>query len=155
MEATYASKGVAGTGLGFGIAGTALALLQGGGLGGLFGGWGCNGGTAVAGGMGLAALAEKDAKIAQLSAELETDRKLVQVWDNLNTKREATDLKVAILEAKCETMQYLLGSITKESYRIRPSAPAGVLLPLLLLMEQALEQALQTVLLRHLQSNVD
>lgn len=113
MEATYASKGVAGTGLGFGIAGTALALLQGGGLGGLFGGWGCNGGTAVAGGMGLAALAEKDAKIAQLSAELDTDRKLIQVWENLNTKREATDLKVAILEAKCETMQYVLGRITK------------------------------------------
>lgn len=112
MEATYASKGVAGTGLGFGIAGTALALLQGGGLGGLFGGWGCNGGTAVAGGMGLAALAEKDAKIAQLSAELDTDRKLVQVWDNLNTKREATDLKVAILEAKCEAMRSILGSIT-------------------------------------------
>ena len=31
----YASKGVAGSGLGFGIAGTALALLNGNGLGGL------------------------------------------------------------------------------------------------------------------------
>lgn len=113
MEATYASKGVAGTGLGFGIAGTALALLQGGGLGGLFGGWGCNGGTAVAGGMGLAALAEKDAKIAELRAELETDRKLVQVWDNLNTKREATDKEVATLKARCDYLQYILGSITK------------------------------------------
>jgi hypothetical protein len=112
----YASKGVAGTGLGLGIAGTALALLQGGGLGGLLGGgWGCggNGGAAVAGGMGLAALAEKDARIAQLSAELDTDRKLIQVWDNLNTKREATDKEVATLKAKCDYMQYLLGSITK------------------------------------------
>lgn len=109
----YASKGVAGTGLGFGIAGTALSLLQGGGLNGILGGWGCNGGAAVAGGMGLAALAEKDAKIAQLSAELDTDRKLIQVWDNLNTKREATDKDVAALKAKCESMQYLLGSITK------------------------------------------
>lgn len=113
MEATYASKGVAGTGLGFGIAGTALALLQGGGLGGLFGGWGCNGGTAVAGGMGLAALAEKDAKIAELRAELDTDRKLVQVWDNLNTKQEATDKEVSILKARCDYLQYILGSITK------------------------------------------
>lgn len=113
MEATYASKGVAGAGLGLGIAGTALALLQGGGLGGLFGGWGCNGGTAVAGGMGLAALAEKDAKIAELRAELDTDRKLVQVWDNLNTKREATDKEVSILKAKCDYLQYVLGSITK------------------------------------------
>jgi hypothetical protein len=116
----YASKGVAGTGLGFGIAGTALSLLQGGGLGGLLGGgWGgcggcgCGGNAALAGGMGLAALADKDAKIAQLSAELDTDRKLIAVWDNLNTKREATDKKVATLEAKCETMQYVLGNITK------------------------------------------
>jgi hypothetical protein len=116
----YASKGVAGTGLGFGIAGTALALLQNGGLGNLlgggWGGWGncgCGGNAALAGGMGLAALAEKDARIAQLSAELDTDRKLIQVWDNLNTKREATDMKVATLEAKCETMQYVLGNITK------------------------------------------
>jgi hypothetical protein len=113
MEATYASKGVAGTGLGFGIAGTALALLQGGGLGGLLGGWGCNGGTAVAGGMGLAALAEKDATIAELRAELDTDRKLVQVWDNLNTKREATDKEVSILKTKCDYLQYILMNITK------------------------------------------
>jgi hypothetical protein len=113
MEATYASKGVAGTGLGFGIAGTALALLQGGGLGGLLGGWGCNGGAAVAGGMGLAALAEKDAKIAELRAELDTDRKLIQVWDNLNTKREATDREVSTLKAKCDYLQYVIGSITK------------------------------------------
>ena len=113
MEATYASKGVAGTGLGFGIAGTALALLQGGGLGGLFGGWGCNGGTAVAGGMGLAALAEKDAKIAELRSELDTDRKLIQVWDNINTKREATDREVSMLKARCDCLQSILGSITK------------------------------------------
>ena len=40
MELNYASKGVAGTGLGLGIAGTALGLLNNGGagLGGLFGG---------------------------------------------------------------------------------------------------------------------
>lgn len=41
MDFNFASKGIAGTGLGFGIAGTALGLLNGGGngiLGGLFGG---------------------------------------------------------------------------------------------------------------------
>lgn len=113
MEASYASKGVAGAGLGLGIAGTALALLQGGGLGGLFGGWGCNGGTAVAGGMGLAALAEKDAKIAQLRAELDTDRKLVQVWDNLNTKRESSDMKIAALEASVAGLNQVLQRITR------------------------------------------
>lgn len=112
----YASKGVAGTALGFGIGSLGLQILQNGGLGNLLGGgWGCgcNGGAAVAGGMGLAALAEKDAKIAQLSAELDTDRKLIQVWDNLNTKREATDKDVATLKAKCDYMQYILGNITK------------------------------------------
>lgn len=46
MEMNFASKGVAGTGLGLGIAGTALGLLNGNGgglLGGLFGG--CHGGV--------------------------------------------------------------------------------------------------------------
>lgn len=107
----YASKGVAGTGLGFGIAGTALALLQNGGLGGIlgggWGGWGnCGCGNA-------AAFAGRDAEIARLSSELDSYRNLIAVWDNLNTKREATDKKVATLEAKCETMQYVLGNITK------------------------------------------
>jgi hypothetical protein len=41
-ENHFASKGVAGTGLGLGIAGTALSLMNGG-LGNIFGG-GCNGG---------------------------------------------------------------------------------------------------------------
>ena len=40
IENKYASKGVAGAGLGLGIAGTALGLLQGNGLNGLLGGWG-------------------------------------------------------------------------------------------------------------------
>ncbi len=38
LENKYGSKGVAGAGLGLGIAGTALGLLNGNGLGGLFGG---------------------------------------------------------------------------------------------------------------------
>lgn len=42
--AEFASKGVAGTGLGLGAAGVALGLLNGG-LGNLFGGWGMNGGN--------------------------------------------------------------------------------------------------------------
>lgn len=55
----YASKGVAGSGLGLGIAGTALGLLNGNGLGGLFG---CNNNCAVnvmAGNAMVATLAEK------------------------------------------------------------------------------------------------
>ena len=40
VQKEYANKGVAGAGLGLGIAGTALGLLNGNGLGGVFGGWG-------------------------------------------------------------------------------------------------------------------
>ena len=66
--AEYASKGVAGTGLGLGIAGTALGVLAGnnggnGLLGGLFGG-----GPNLQG-----IIAAKDAKIAKLSAEKYSD----------------------------------------------------------------------------------
>ena len=47
VEKDFASKGVAGAGLGLGIAGTALGLLNGG-IPGLLGGWGnCNGAAAV------------------------------------------------------------------------------------------------------------
>ena len=45
MEMNFASKGVAGAGLGLGIAGTALGALNNGWLGGLFGG--CNNGYGV------------------------------------------------------------------------------------------------------------
>lgn len=66
--AEYASKGVAGAGLGLGIAGTALGLLAGGlngnGLGGILGG-----GAMPA--MGI--IAEKDAKIAELTSEKYSD----------------------------------------------------------------------------------
>lgn len=50
MDMNFASKGVAGAGLGLGIAGTALGVLNGNGgglLGGLFGGGGCSENMAV------------------------------------------------------------------------------------------------------------
>ena len=68
----YASKGVAGSGLGLGIAGTALALLNNNGLGGLFG----NNSAMLAGNAAVASLAEKDAEIGQLKAEKYTNDKL-------------------------------------------------------------------------------
>lgn len=66
--AEFASKGVAGAGLGLGIAGTALGLLNNGGLnlGGILGG-------NTAGGVALGVMAEKDAKIAELTAEKYAD----------------------------------------------------------------------------------
>ena len=64
----YASKGVAGSGLGLGIAGTALGLLNGNGLGGLF---------------GNSNVAEKDAIIGQLKAEKYTDTAVLALRDKL------------------------------------------------------------------------
>lgn len=78
----YASKGVAGSGLGLGIAGTALALLNGNGLGGLFG----NNSAVLAGNACVASLAEKDAEIGQLKAEKYTNDKLAETYINLNAQ---------------------------------------------------------------------
>ena len=82
----YASKGVAGSGLGLGIAGTALALLNGNGLGGLFG---CNNNCAVnimAGHAMVATLAEKDAEIGQLKAEKYTNDQVAKTYIALNSE---------------------------------------------------------------------
>ena len=66
MENNYANKGVAGAGLGLDIAGTALGLLNGNGLGNILGGFGCNGN----GGYYSRYDAEKDARIANLETEI-------------------------------------------------------------------------------------
>lgn len=85
----YASKGVAGSGLGLGIAGTALALLNNGGLG-LFG----NNSAMLAGNAAVASLAEKDAEIGQLKAEKYTNDKLAETYIGLNVQinKVASDL---------------------------------------------------------------
>lgn len=91
----FASKGVAGAGLGLGIAGTALALLNngncgGGLLGGLLGG-GYNGAAmaAVQGNGYVAALAQKDAEIGKLQAEKYTDNRVDALNLNLTNKINA------------------------------------------------------------------
>lgn len=128
----FASKGVAGSGLGLGIAGTALGVLNSaangnGLLGGLFGGgWGNN--AAAAGGVALNALAERDAKIAKLEAERYGDTKMVELYqqtlrDNqqlrdtvfsyitpLSNEAAANRERIAVLETqhKCEVEKALL-----------------------------------------------
>lgn len=78
--AEFASKGVAGTGLGLGIAGTALSLLNGG-LSGMVGGGVCGENTAVNRyEMKLTQeLAAKDAKIGLLESQVYVDQKLTDV----------------------------------------------------------------------------
>lgn len=103
MCAEYASKGVAGTGLGLGIAGTALGLLNnngngGGLLGGLLGGWNGFGNQAfhqMAGAMGMNALMEKDAEIAKLKAEKYSDKNDIEVY--AQTRKENQDLADRLL----------------------------------------------------------
>lgn len=122
----FASKGVAGSGLGLGIAGTALGVLNAsqngnGLLGGLFGG--CNNGVAQAGQMAaMGVLSEKDAKIAELTAMRYSDNQGASVYkqtlaDNKTLRDEmyayitpiaqeaaSNRERVAVLEAqhKCE-----------------------------------------------------
>ncbi|WP_415965852.1 hypothetical protein [Desulfovibrio piger] len=86
--AEFPSKGVAGAGLGLGIAGTALGLLNNGGLnlGGILGG-------NTAGGVALGVMAEKDAKIAELTAEKYADGVAKDVYiqalaDNKSVREE-------------------------------------------------------------------
>ena len=76
VEKDYASKGVAGAGLGLGIAGTALGLL-GGNAGGILGGWGNNCGSMFA---WERELSHKDGEIASLRADLATDRKVLELY---------------------------------------------------------------------------
>lgn len=83
----YASKGVAGAGLGLGIAGTALSLLQNNGNG-LLGGLFCNNGMgAMAAQAAGCAVSDKfstlEAEIAKLKAEKYTDEKDAILRDSL------------------------------------------------------------------------
>lgn len=101
-EYDVASAGVGGTGLGLGIAGTALGLLNGGGgglLGGLLGGnqmarCGCGCGsqdmavTRYEAAM-MQELSAKDGKIALLESNIYTDQKIADVYERLNTKINA------------------------------------------------------------------
>lgn len=112
----FASKGVAGSALGLAIGGLSAALLQGG-NGGILGGlFGCNNNAPQMAAMGV--IAEKDAKIAELTAQKYSDNQdavLYQATRSENEKlenrlmafitplsNEATQNRerVAVLEAK-------------------------------------------------------
>ena len=81
VEKDFASKGVAGAGLGTGIAGLSLGVLHAmgnGGLGGIFGGWGGNNCGALF--AWERELSHKDSEIGMLRAERETDRKVLELY---------------------------------------------------------------------------
>ena len=116
--AEFASKGVAGSGLGLGIAGLSVALLQGanngnGILGGLLGG--NNYGNALA-----AVMAEN----AALKAENYSDKVAKEVYiqsqselksfaEPVSKKLNDTDVYLANLEARLRQAEYVIAQITK------------------------------------------
>lgn len=129
-EKDYAGKGVAGAGLGLGIAGTALALLNGGlgGLGGL--GWGNNAVAATAGAAGLSALAEKDAEIARLRSEKYTDNTVKELYvytvgqnEKLSNELCLNRQRIAVLENQVAVLSSLTTTRIPNSM-LCPGVPA-------------------------------
>lgn len=95
--AEFASKGVAGAGLGLGIAGTAGWLLNGG-LNGLLGGtYGCSENHVVSRyEMGLQQqLAAKDSEIGLLRADKYTDQKLADFADRVSERFRNVEAQIA------------------------------------------------------------
>lgn len=100
IENKYASKGVAGAGLGLGIAGTALGLLQGNGLNGILGGWG-NGNCIPSESMPVTRYdAGKDARIAELETEVKLRDANIYTGSKLNDLRNYVDVKFATVNDK-------------------------------------------------------
>lgn len=97
MDKSYASKGVAGAGLGLGIAGTALGVLNGGGLNGWLGGW-RGGGCDAVGHYELtqeSRIAELQAGIALRDANVYNDQKLLEVYKYFDGKLEGVHAQLA------------------------------------------------------------
>lgn len=102
----YASSGVGNAGLALGIIGTSLAsgLLNGNGVGGLFG----NGNRMAANAANEAvtlAIAQKDAEIARLKAGQATDAKMVEVYKDLRAIDKAQDAAISVLKDRVSAIE--------------------------------------------------
>jgi hypothetical protein len=114
--AEFASKGVAGSGLGLGIAGTALGLLNGG-LGNIFGGWGGNacGHNAPVSRYELgqeSTIAKLQSDIALRDANIYNDQKLLEVYKYFDGEIKgirAVVAEQAVTNAKIEGTFAVLG----------------------------------------------
>lgn len=101
IENKYASKGVAGAGLGLGIAGTALGVLNGG-LGNILGGgWGMNNNCIPSESMPVTRYdAGKDARIAELETEVKLRDANIYTDQKLGALRDYVDGKFAVVNDK-------------------------------------------------------
>lgn len=96
VEKEFASKGVAGAGLGLGIAGTALGLLQNGSLSGIFGGsCGCNNNHYV-----NRYEADQSARIAELETEVKLRDANTYTLGEINKVRNYVDAKFDAVNAQ-------------------------------------------------------
>ena len=94
METEYASKGVAGSGLGLGIAGTVLGIANGG-LGGIFGGCNARAAGALAEGQLCAGLM---AEVQGLKAEKYSDRNTADVYAAIKADANRLADKISNIE---------------------------------------------------------
>lgn len=133
----YASKGIAGSGLGLGIAGTALALLNNGGLGGIFNG-GCKQNYVTEKELSMAQeLAAKDAKIGLLEADKYADQKIAETFAVLDGKIEklrdnvnAVNLNQATLNAtNTATIACIQGQVAQILSLTKLVVPNGSVCP--------------------------
>jgi predicted Ser/Thr protein kinase len=108
--AEFASKGVAGSGLGLGIAGTALGLLNNGGIGGILGGgyggmygmYGCSENVPA-----TRYDLEKEQKIAELQQKLSLTESSIYTDGKLNDLRNYIDRRFNSVEAQiCQQNVY-------------------------------------------------
>ena len=99
IEKDYASKGVAGAGLGLGIAGTALGLLNSG-IPGLLGGWNnCNGAAMCSDNMPVNRYeASQSARIAELETEVKLRDANTYTLGEINKVRDYVDRRFERVE---------------------------------------------------------
>ena len=104
----YASKGVAGAGLGLGIAGTALGLLNGNGLGGILGG-GCGGNSNH---YVNRYEADQSARIAELETEVKLRDANTYTLNEMNKLRNYVDAKFDTVNASICNQAVINAQIT-------------------------------------------
>lgn len=116
--AEYASKGVAGSGLGLGIAGLSVALLQGanngnGILGGLLGGNNCGNALAAVMAENAALKAENYSDKIAKEVYIQNQSELKSFAEPVTKRLNNTDIYLANMEARLKQAEYLLSQITK------------------------------------------
>ena len=130
QDGTYnvGSQGVAGAGLGLGIAGTALGLMSGNGLGNLFGNNNCN---------DTRTIAALESKIAKLESEKYTDTVGTGVYAEINKKYTELaqfiaemDKRTAVFEAvNAERINCMNGRISALEALTKLVVPNGSVCP--------------------------